>query len=147
MQTQENAEATIKTPPTVEDQSTELTRVAEMRHRSNSMLVRAYVADFLHDLAFKPGLNGNKKAAMIIAFTDMMEAVIDAGIEVTKPNMSTKGATGKRVLDIGSILVNSMDNRMLLLARRLEKEEAVGSNVEANKAAELAKTQTETQGE
>lgn len=139
MQTQENntteettstVENTEQPQLSVEEQMEELNKISKARHKMMSMAVRGYVSDYLNTLAFKPGINGAKKAEMIVNFTDMLEGALDLGLEVTKAKIPSKGVVGKKVLPMGELLVQAMDNRMLLLAQNMEQAEQNNTTTE-----------------
>lgn len=132
--------------PSQAEQMAELNKVAKMQAKVLSGLVRAHFGSFLNQLAFAPKVKGNEKAAMIIGFLDGLEGVLDLGVDVTGVRVPEKGAIGKNVATMMGIFAQAQDNRMLLLAHNMDAAEKanevvdlpVGSNVEANKAAEAA---------
>ena len=149
MQTQENTEVTTETvetkaAPTQEQQMAELSKVAEMQAKVLSGLVRAHLGSYLNQLAFAPGVKGNEKAALIVTLLDGIEGVLDLGLDVTGVQVPEKGSIGRNVATISGILAQALDNRMILLAHRMDAAQKenevvdlpVGSNVELNKAAE-----------
>lgn len=150
MQTQETevVETAVETKaaPTQDQQMSELSKVAEMQAKVLSSLVRAHLGSFLNQLAFSPKVSGNEKAAMIIGLLDGIEGVLDLGVDVTGVQVPEKGAVGRNVATLSGILAQALDNRMLILAHRMNTAQQanevvdlpVGSNVEANKAAEAA---------
>jgi hypothetical protein len=122
---------------TPEQQIAELGKVAKMQHKVLSELTRAHLGSLLNTLAFRPGVSGNEKADIIVKILDGVEGVLDLGLDITKVTVPEKGAIGKQVAMLSGILAQALDNRMLLLAHQMEaKQNSVGANVEANKAAE-----------
>ncbi len=122
----EQTETTVEAAPqkTVEQQFNEMAIVAKSRHKALSQLTRAHVADYLHTLAFAPKVSGNEKADLILKFVDMLEGVLDFGVNATGAKVPGNGSAGKRVSVIGGILAQALDNRMLLLAQKMQDDEA-----------------------
>jgi hypothetical protein len=107
----------------LEQQMTEMTAIAKMRHKALSKLVRAHVASYLNSLAFAPKVSGNEKADLILKFVEMLEGVLDFGVDVTGAKIPEKGPVGKKVVNIAGVLAQALDNRMLLLAQQMQEKE------------------------
>lgn len=135
MQTQETEVVQEQTaqaaPPSPEEQAKAAKKFTETRAKLLSQLTRAHVADFLQTLAFQPGLSGNRKADMIVKFCDMLEGVLDYGVDVTEIQVPEKGNVGKKTATIGGILAQAIDNKMILLAQNMEAAEKNNSIEEA----------------
>lgn len=121
-----------------EQQMETVKKTATMRQKVLSRLVRVHMADLINDLAFTPGLSGNEKVKRINTILDSVEGVLDLGLDITNAQIPEKGPYARRTVQLAGILAQALDNRMLLLASRLdEKEKATETVVENN----------ETQGE
>lgn len=105
-----------------EQQMQELQKVAVMRHKVLSQLVRVHLADLMNDLAFKSGISGAQKVALINQTLDGIEGVLDLGVDITNTVIPEKGPVGTRVAKMAGVLAQALDNRMLILAHRMENE-------------------------
>lgn len=126
-ETQTVVETPVETKPEVqlskEEQLESLKKISTMKHKAFSELVRVHLADLLNDLAFKPGVSGAQKVAQINTILATFEGVLDLGLDITKRKVPEKGAYARRTVQLGGILAQALDNRMLLLASRLEDTE------------------------
>lgn len=142
MQTEENNTEPQKIPVTPEDQAKAAKKFTEKRAQLLSQLTRAHMADYLNTLGFQPGLSGARKVEMITKFLDMVEGVLDYGVDVTKIEVPEKGNIGKKAATIGGILAQAIDNKMILLAQNMQEaenntteekiEEQINENKEVN---------------
>ena len=135
-------ETTAVPEKTQEQQFNELAAVAKMRAKMLSQLVRAHAADYLNTLAFAPRLGGNERADLIVKFLDMLEGVLDLGLDITGVQIPEKGPVGKRVVNIAGVLAQALDNRMLLLAQQMQDAEATNSEAIVTAEASLGENVT-----
>lgn len=112
-----------QTPPSPEEQKVAARKLTEQQMKVLSELTRIHLASYLQDLAFKPGLSGNKKQAMIIDLLDGMQGILDLGVEITNVQVPEKGSNGRKVASLAGIMAQAMDTRMILLAQNLETAE------------------------
>lgn len=135
-ETQQEVKQDVQLTP--EQQMESVKKVSTMQHKALSQLVRVHLADLMNDLAFKPGLSGNEKVSRINTILDSIEGVLDLGLDITKVQIPEKGAFARRTVKMAGVLAQALDNRMLLLASKMDDE---------TKVQEATETVTETQGE
>lgn len=144
-ETQTVVETPVETKPEVqltqEQQMDTVKKTARMRHKALSQLARIHMADLLNDLAFRPGLSGNEKAALINTILDVDEFILDLGLSITNAKLSEKGKYAKRSVQLAGIKAQAYDNRMLLLASQLDDQQQAVAVEENNVETKTEETQ------
>ncbi len=143
-----DAPAPVETPVveekkelTPEEQSMELRKVSEMRHKALTRLVTAHIQNYGATLLSTNKVSYDEKLKTLKSFIRAVEFALDFGIGVTNPSIQDQGKLGKMENELAGILVQTLDNRMLLIADNMRKQE-----IEDNKTlAEEAKTQGEVE--
>ena len=129
IQQQENQEEVM---PSVDG----VQKAAEMKAKGLSSLVGIYIDSFS---AIMLNGNGTSYQAKVDAANALKEAIrfaLDFGVEASKAKIRQGGKLSKEVNVLAGIMVQAMDNRMLLLASKMNEQE---KQVEENS--------TETKGE
>jgi hypothetical protein len=137
-QTVETVQPQTSTPDvelSQEQQMETVKKTATMRQKALSQLVRVHLADLIQDLAFTPGLSGNEKVKRINTILDSVEGVLDLGLDITNVKVPEKGPYARRTVQFAGVLAQALDNRMLLLASRLDEKE----RTEHDEGVEIAK--------
>lgn len=137
MQEQQNNEQSGVTVQTYED----LRKMTELKHRASAQLVKAHLINYGATMIATNGVSYQTK---LNALTDMVDAVlfaIDYGLDITKPELKQKGAAAKQQQSLAAILAQALDNRFLLIADNMRKEDEKQEQTVENEQA------TETQGE
>lgn len=117
-----------------------LRKMAEMKHKSLSTLLGIYIDTFSATM-----LNGNKTSYQkkVEAAKALKEAIlfaVDFGLDLNNPKIRDKGMfMSKEVNGLAGVMVQTLDNRMLLLAEKMSK-------LEENKTKVVDNTTQETKG-
>lgn len=125
---------------TPEQQNMELRKVSEMRHKALTRLVTAHIQNYGSTLIATNGVSYQEKLETLKSLIRAVEFAFDFGIGVTNPNIRDNGKLGKMENEMAGILVQTLDNRMLLIADNMRKQE-----IEDNKQAE-EKVEGDTNG-
>lgn len=107
---------------TPEQQREQAVAVAKVHQRALDNLVRLDLRNYLNMLT-APGVSGNDKMAIKVSIERAITAAIDYGVDVVNQGLLEKGKMAKLENSFAAHLARLMDNRMLLLADKMEKEQ------------------------
>lgn len=115
-QTQETKELTP------EQQRDQAVSVAKIHQRALDNLVRLDLRNYLNMLT-APRVSGADKMAIKISIERALTAAVDYGVDVVNQGLLESGKLAKLENGFAAHLARLMDNRMLLLADKMEKEQ------------------------
>ena len=107
---------------TPEQQREQAVSVAKVHQRALDNLVRLDIRNYLNMLT-APGVSGADKMAIKISIERAITAAADYGVDVVNQGLLEKGKMAKLENSFAAHLARLMDNRMLLLADKMEKEQ------------------------
>jgi hypothetical protein len=125
MQVQETEE---KKEASQVDQVGELRRLAEVKHKTYSKLMEIHLNNNLTVLMSTNGVSYNKKNQARQAIVEAFQLVLDFGLGITDANITVQGTLGSNAAKMAAIFAQANDNRMLLLADRLNQENELNNN-------------------
>lgn len=108
---------------TPEEQAGELRKVSEMRHKALTRLVTAHIQNYGATLIATNGVSYQEKLSALKSLVRAVEFAFDFGIGVTNPEIAQGGKLAKQENEMAGILVQTLDNRMLLIADNMRKQE------------------------
>lgn len=113
---------------TPEEQAGELRKVSEMRHKALTRLVTAHIQNYGATLIATNGVSYQEKLSTLKSLVRSVEFALDFGIGVTNPEIAQGGKLAKQENEMAGILVQTLDNRMLLIADNMRKQELEEQN-------------------
>lgn len=129
--TEENSVETEKPVPTLEEQQESMRKIAELRARSYSDLVAIHIQQLTRVMLASHGVSELQKRQANTALVEAIKFALDFGIGATNAEIRDKGTVfSKETNTLAGVLVQALDNRMILLADNLRKQqelEAVAS--------------------
>lgn len=122
-----------------EKQMMELRGLAEMKHKTFSQLLGIHIDTFSSVMVNGNGTSYKEKIQAAQALKEAVLFALDFGLDVTKPKIRQGGKLAKEVNGLAGIMVQALDNRMLLIADRMNKEENKETVNEQGETNELEK--------
>lgn len=118
-ETSNNTAEETKEVPTMET----LRKMAEMKHSGLSNLLGIYIDSFSAIMINGNGTSYAKKVQAALALKEAVLFAMDFGLGVTNPKIREQGtALSKEVNGLAGVMVQTLDNRMLLLADKMSKD-------------------------
>lgn len=124
-----------KQEATPEQQRQQALDMAKIHQRALDNLVRLDIRNYLNMLT-APGVSGVQKQVIKTSIERAIAAAVDYGVDVTNQGLMEKGKLAKLESSFAAHLARLMDNRMLLLADRLDKEQKELENKQGEKTNE-----------
>jgi hypothetical protein len=118
--TQEVAPAPVKT---LEEQTTELRRISQFRHKAFSELVGVHLDGFSQIMIATNGISFQQKVEASKALKEAIMFALDIGLDVTKAEIRQSGKLAKQTNTLAGVLAQTLDNRFLLLADKIQQDE------------------------
>lgn len=116
---------------TQEQQIEQLYKVSSMRHKVLSDLVGVNMNPFLSIMMSSNGVSQKEKLMAAEALKEAVIFALDYGLNISQAGIREKGHLAKQVNTLAGVLVQSFDNRFLLLADKIKKEEDARINAES----------------
>ena len=107
---------------TPEQQREQAISVAKVHQRALDNLVRLDLRGYLNMLT-APRVSGSDKMAIKISIERALTAAVDYGVDVVNQGLLESGKLAKLENSFAAHLARLMDNRMLLLADKMEKQQ------------------------
>lgn len=114
-----------------EKQMMELRSLAEMKHKSFSQLLGIHLDTFSAIMVNGNGMSYKDKIQAAQALKEAVMFALDFGLGVTNPKIRQGGKLAKETNGLAGILVQALDNRMLLIADRMNEQEKTMTTAEA----------------
>lgn len=130
---------------TLEQQQESLRSVAEMKARAYNDLVSIHLQNLTRIMMASHGVTELQKRQANKALVEAVLFALDFGVNATGATIRDKGvALAKETNTLAGVLVQALDNRMLLLADNLRKQEELEKIASQSTSEEKSE---ETQGE
>lgn len=131
---------------TIEEQNLQMRKVTEMRHKAFTELVGIHFQELTRIMMATNGVTELKKRQANKALIEAVKFALDFGIGVTNAEIRQKGeALAKQTNTLAGVLVQALDNRMILLADNMRKEEELKATASEQTTEEI--NNETTQGE
>lgn len=108
---------------TPEQQEESLQKMATMRHKAFSQLVKIHIQNYGQTLIATKGVSYLEKRNALDSMLKAVEFALDFGLNLNNTSLRDKGTYAKMENDLASTLVHALDNRMILLAQKMKEEE------------------------
>mgnify|MGYP007031181460 CR=1 FL=1 len=116
----------VTTAPEVvnpEKQMMELRSLAEMKHKTFVNLLGIHIDTFSAVMVNGNGVTYNEKIQAARALKEAVLFALDFGLDISKTKIRQGGKLSKEVNGLAGIMVQALDNRMLLIADRMNENE------------------------
>lgn len=116
----------VTTAPEVvnpEKQLMELRSLAEMKHKTFVNLLGIHIDTFSAVMVNGNGVTYNEKIQAARALKEAVLFALDFGLDISKTKIRQGGKLSKEVNGLAGIMVQALDNRMLLIADRMNENE------------------------
>ena len=151
MQAQEEVQAqapmaSSEQPPV---QSMETTiKALKIQHKAMSQLVAMHLETLLSVMVSSNGVTQKNKLQAAAALIEAFQFSLDFGLGITKTKIRDKGEPyATQANNLAAVLVKAQDNRMVLLADQMAKQEALEAEQQLNADELLADVELETNNE
>ena len=101
----------------------ELGKIAEFRHTQFIGLIKAYKNFFYNEMMRENGNTYNNKIQAKNALDEIDAFVLDFGLGITNSNLRQTGKLSKEINALAAVLVQALDNRFILLANNMKKQQ------------------------
>lgn len=101
----------------------ETRKITEFRHKQLSTLTVINIQNFCAMMISTNGVSYAEKVQAAEALTEAIKFSLDFGLGITKADIRESGKLAKDVNRLAGILVQSMDNRFLLLAQNMKDQQ------------------------
>ena len=121
-----------KTPPTPQTPE-DLQKVGEMKHRVYVQLVGTHLHELIKTMISSHGVSYQTKVNAAGALVEAVQFALDFGLNIVKCPIRQEGTKfAQEVNNLAGILAQAQDNRMLLLALQMKKQEETVKEGEKN---------------
>lgn len=126
-QQQETVEATgvpIPAAPvkTLEEQTTELRRISQFRHKAFTELVGVHIDGFSQIMISTNGVTFAQKVEASKALKEAILFALDLGLDITKAEIRQHGKLAKQTNTLAGVFAQTLDNRLLLIADKIQQD-------------------------
>jgi hypothetical protein len=118
---------------TQEEQLFELRKLSQMKHKTLTNLLGIHLDSFSAMMVKSNRVSYTEKLQAAQALKEAILFGLDYGLGITNPKIRQSGTLAKEVNNLAGVFVQTLDNRMLLVADKLNEQEK--------------KEQTKTEGE
>lgn len=126
---------------TLEEQTTELRRISQFRHKAFTELVGVHLDGFSQIMISTNGVSFKQKLEASKALKEAVMFALDLGLDVTKATIRQHGKLAKQTNTLAGVVAQALDNRFLLLADKIQQDSV---NEELTKTKEQVNEQTST---
>ncbi len=106
-----------------EEQVFEMRKLAEMKHKTFNQLLGIHIDTFSSVMVNGNGVSYAEKIQAAQALKEAVLFALDFGLDVSKAKIRQGGKLAKQVNGLAGIMVQALDNRMLLVADRMNQKE------------------------
>lgn len=122
------------TPTTAENMETTI-KALKIQQKALSQLVNIHAQTLISVMISSNGVSELKKRQAAVALLEAIEFALDFGVNVTKPRLREGGEVfANQANNLAGVLVKALDNRMVLLADNMYKQEQEESQKESLEA-------------
>ena len=151
MQAQEEVQAqapmTSSEQPPVQSMETTI-KALKIQHKAMSQLVAMHLETLLSVMVSSNGVTQKKKLQAAAALIEAFQFSLDFGLGITKTKIRDKGEPyATQANNLAAVLVKAQDNRMVLLADQMAKQDALEAEQQLNADELLADVELETNSE
>ncbi len=114
--------ATNPVTQTLEEQTAELRKIATFRHKAFSELVGVHLDSFSQIMISTNGVTFQQKVEASKALKEAVMFALDVGLDVTKAPIRQNGKLAKQTNTLAGVLAQTLDNRFLLLADKIQQD-------------------------
>lgn len=107
---------------TTDQQLSQAVTIAVVHQRALDNLIRLDLRNYLNTLT-APGVSGLEKKQLKDSIERALMAAIDFGVDVVNQGLQEHGKLGKMESSFAAHIARILDNRMLILANNLQKQE------------------------
>jgi hypothetical protein len=139
--TEEVAPAPVKT---LEEQTAELRKISRFRHKAFSELVGVHLDSFSQIMIATNGVSFQQKVEASRALKEAVMFALDLGLDVTKAQIRQSGKLAKQTNTLAGVLAQTLDNRFLLIADKIQQDELNKQTTELTEEIPSEQASTET---
>ena len=133
--------------PPVQSMETTI-KALKIQHKAMSQLVGMHLETLLSVMVSSNGVTQKKKLQAAAALIEAFQFSLDFGLGITKTKIHDKGEPyATQANNLAAVLVKAQDNRMVLLADQMAKQEALEAEQQLNADELLADVELETNSE
>lgn len=107
---------------TVEQQMASLSGIAKMQHKAFDELMTLHLRVMLADV-LDTRRSQKDRVLTASAIEQAFRLVLDAGVDITRPKTTVTGALAKKAANFAGVTAKAFDNKMLLLAQKMNEEQ------------------------
>ncbi len=145
---QESQEQKSETELTVQERMDTTIKVLRMQHKAMSQMVAINLEQLTRVMMSSHGVSQKQKLQANAALIEAVQFALDFGLGVTKAKIRDGGeAFASQTNNLAAVLVKALDNRMVLLADNMAKQEKADQEVVLNPEELLADVELETNNE